>query len=482
MGARFVWFGGIFAVIFLLVCAMTDNRVMAQAPVTAGTRKVARPIGEITSKKANKEAIERLRQMSPEEIEALDKKLAQALTLYYDRKFGQALPIFKEIADKVETMDIMFWIGTSAMKVGQVELAIEKFQKMLAIDPTLHRVRLELAVAYFMAGEYEKSRQQLELVQKVSPPPAVQKNINKLMAAINERTRKVFWNLRFSQGFLWDDNVSSGPDQRELAVLGGTLVLNKESQKLRDEAMVSNLLGNVLFDVGQRNGLMWNTTGSFYYRAYTDYHKFNYVAADLSTGPWWVGRRDIAKVPLGFTRRDFGSEKLSYTIHLDPNYEHFFTRHFSLRAFFSFSSENYFAQRNDPLDNYNYRYELSPNLYLANRKYIISLSLGIENHNAEAGRFSYEAPYVGLACFARLPTMTELSFRYQYARRDYDGRPLFYAIDRTDRRRQIALVLSQSFFKRFFASFSFSYLNNDSNAGLYDFDRKTYSLNVGFRL
>ncbi|MBW1936086.1 MAG: hypothetical protein JRI84_11145, partial [Deltaproteobacteria bacterium] len=56
-----------------------------------------------------------------------------------------------------------------------------------------------------------------------------------------------------------------------------------------------------------------------YYRAYTDYHKFNYVAADFSTGPWWVGRRDIAKVPLGFTRRDFGSEKLSYTIHLDPN-------------------------------------------------------------------------------------------------------------------------------------------------------------------
>jgi len=59
-----------------------------------------------TDAKVNKKAVKKLREMTPEKINAIDKKLAEALILYYDRKFGLALPIFKEIADQVETMDI----------------------------------------------------------------------------------------------------------------------------------------------------------------------------------------------------------------------------------------------------------------------------------------------------------------------------------------------------------------------------------------
>jgi tetratricopeptide (TPR) repeat protein len=239
--------------------------------------------------------------MSPEEIKALDKKLAEALILYYDRKFARALPIFKEIAGKVETMDIMFWVGTSAMKVGETQLAIRNFKKMLAIDPKLHRVRLELAAAYFTLGHYDAARRELELVQAASPPPSVQKNVEKLLAVIEERGRKVFWNLRLSEGFLWDNNINAGPDHNELEVVGGTLTLDRTSAKLRDEARVTDVAGNVIYDVGERNGLMWNTTASFYKLAYLDYSQFNYKAMDVTTGPWWAGRSEILKIPLGNT-------------------------------------------------------------------------------------------------------------------------------------------------------------------------------------
>lgn len=110
------------------------------------------PAGEVEFKVANQEALDKLRQMTPAEIEALDQKLAEALILYYDREFARALPIFREIAGKVETMDVMFWIGTSAMQTGETRLAIDKFKRMLEIDPKLHRVRLELAATYFGHG------------------------------------------------------------------------------------------------------------------------------------------------------------------------------------------------------------------------------------------------------------------------------------------------------------------------------------------
>jgi Flp pilus assembly protein TadD len=116
------------------------------------------PTGEVGATKTNAAAAEKLSKMDPREIATLDALMAHALTLYYDREFALALPIFKELADKAETMDIMFWLGTSAAKTGENELAIEKFQKMLTIDPDLYRVRLDLASVYFSMGRYDEAR------------------------------------------------------------------------------------------------------------------------------------------------------------------------------------------------------------------------------------------------------------------------------------------------------------------------------------
>ncbi|NQT68457.1 MAG: tetratricopeptide repeat protein, partial [Desulfobacteraceae bacterium] len=267
------------SVILFLVCLFfLTFPVFAQEQNPSSTSPVEEKetTGEADFTEADKEAIGNFFRMSPQEIEALGKKLEEALNLYHDRKFGQALPIFKEIANQVETMDIMFWLGTSAIKVGETQLAIQKFKKMLEIDPKLHRVRLELAAAYFTMGKYNEVRRELETVKVAAPPEPVQRNIERLLAAIEERTRKVYWNIRLSEGFQWDDNVSGGPDQRELAVLGGTLTLDKESAKLRDEASITNLSGNILYDT-KKWGLMWNTTADIYYKNYFEYSKFNFA-------------------------------------------------------------------------------------------------------------------------------------------------------------------------------------------------------------
>ena len=118
----------------------------------------------------DKKALKKLQEMSPEGVEDLDKKLAEALTLFYDREYARALPIFTEIAGTVETMDVMFWYGSCAAKVGEVDVAINKFMQMLDIDPNLYRVRLELATVYFGLGRYADARHELNSVLEAKPP------------------------------------------------------------------------------------------------------------------------------------------------------------------------------------------------------------------------------------------------------------------------------------------------------------------------
>ena len=75
----------------------------------------------------DKKAMKKLNAMSPEEVEALDEKLAEALTLFYDGQYARALPLFKEVSEKVDTMDVMFWSATCASKAGEADLAVRKF-------------------------------------------------------------------------------------------------------------------------------------------------------------------------------------------------------------------------------------------------------------------------------------------------------------------------------------------------------------------
>lgn len=481
MPARFVFSYVLVVLILIVFLFLPCAGAQSQRPFASLMIAQNEYTGEADTKNVNHEAVEKLRRMTPEEIKALDKKLAEALVLYYDRKFASALPIFKEIAGQVETMDIMFWLGTSAMKVGETDLALRHFKKMLDIDPRLHRVRLDLATTYFSMGRYDDARRELEIVKEASPPPGVQKNIEKLLAAIDERTRKVSWNLRLSQGILWDDNINSGPEQKAYPVIGGTLTPGTLSSKLSDEASVTNIAGNLLYNIGEPKGLMWNTTASFYNKSYFEYSQFDYLNMDITTGPWWVGRRDIVKVPFGFSSDDYENDRLSYAYHFDPNYEHHFSRYFSLKGLYSYRDERYYSVANDDLDNISRRVELTPRVYLVNRKHTFSATIGYENRNADADRFSYDGPYYAVSYFTRFPTSTEFFMRYQRMSRGYDGKPILYNRYREDVRQTVTAVLSQGFYKYFFASLAFSFMDNNSNLELYDYDKTTYTVSVGCR-
>ena len=299
---------------FIVVLAVN---FLTTAPAHSQTSSQATPsvtIGNGDFKTANQEAVDKLRQMPPGKIAALDDKLAEALTLYYDGKFAQALPIFKGISADVETMDIMWWLGTSAMKAGEARLAIEKFNKMLAIDSKLYRVRLELAVAYFELRQYNEARRELEIVKQSQPPPEVLKNIDKLLGAITESTKKVTWNVRFSQGIQWDSNVSSGPDQKILSVTGGTLTLPDGATKTSDWASIENFSGNILYDFGEKNGFMWNTTADLYNQFYFNYGRYNYPPGRCHHRPVVGGPAGYRENPRGYLQA--GIRQLAPVNHL----------------------------------------------------------------------------------------------------------------------------------------------------------------------
>jgi len=431
-----------FVLVFILLSLAGAGPVLAQETSDPPGYKVK-----------NQEAVQKLRLMSKQEIDNLDAIISQALELYYDRKYTAALPVFLDIAEKVETMDIMFWIGTSAARSGKLDLAKEQYEKMLQIDPSLDRVRLELATVYFAMGKNEAARKELETVKAGDPPAQVMASIQRLEKAIEDRSRKYAWNVRASAGWIWDDNITSGPDAGVYTLPGGsTFTPAPGSSKIRDDGFVATVTGNYLYDIGDPKSFMWNTGANVYSKTYRNFGEYDYLAANIYTGPWWTNRDGIAKVPFNYTTTYYGSDRLSYLMSVDPSYEHFFSPLFSLRGAYTYKDERYFNEsRAADLDSISHIIELAPSFYFQNRRHILTARLGYDHHTAKSHTFSYYAPYAALSYFTRFPLRTELYLAYQWTQRDYaKAQPFPYAGQmRLDKRHYYTASISQPFLKYF---------------------------------
>ena len=439
----------------------------------------------------DQKALEKLKKMTPEEVDELDKLLAQALTLFYDREYARALPIFRNISDTVETMDVMFWLASCAAKSGEIDMAINKLNQMLDIDPNLHRVRLELATVYFGLARYDDARRELNKVLEAEPPEAVRNNIQKLLASIDEKTKRVFTNFRFSQGIKRDSNVSAGPDNSSIDVyLGGTLELTNTQYQLADWVTVTNMAGNVLYDGGEKNSWMWNTTGSFYQTHNLEYCQFDYTQARITTGPWWIGRKSILKIPFGYADNIYEHDKLYYTFEFSPTYEYFFTPGFSLRGKYSHTRDIYEpttgpGDRSDQ-DNDTHIYEINPNFYFNNRNDILSFYITDKNVKAKGRRFTYDALSISVSYFKRFNLFDwdmEFYSRYKHTKKEYYTPALLWpeAYLRSDVKHNVYAVISRNFLNKYFVSLSWNWIDNRSNTSLYDFTKFFYGLDIGVK-
>jgi tetratricopeptide (TPR) repeat protein len=463
---------------------LAAHPALAQNEPAEGTGLSKTPASEAFDQKA----LEKLQRMSPEEVGELDRKLAEALTLYYDREYARALPIFQDIADTVETMDVAFWLASCAAKAGEHELAVRKFKEMLRVDPDLHRVRLELATVYYSQGRYAEARDELSTVLEADPPEPVRRNIEKLLASIDARTRRLYTNLRVSFGIQKDSNVSSGPDESFIVVPGGGIIgpLTETQKEARDEVAVLNMAGNALYDMGDRRGFMWNSTGTLYNTHNFEHIQFDFLHWRLTTGPWWVWQKGVFKLPFGYAQNTFEHDHLFDTWDITPSYEHFITPKFSLKGTFGYIRDTYEPADKVGQDNLKRLIELTANLYLNQRRDILSFSVADEDSNAKDPRFGYDAIHWAASYFKRFNMFDwdmEFYARYKYTLKHYTAAALLWPVGehRKDNRHNFYTVLSRNFGKYYFTSVSFNYIDNESTVGLYDFDKFIYNLSVGFK-
>jgi hypothetical protein len=142
---------------------------------------------------------------------------------------GEAWPLCASIdREAVEEADL--WCGVAAVDVGRAAEGSLSIERYVLKHPGDVRARLELARAYFYAGDDVSARREFEAVRAVDPPPEVRAGIDRYLEALAARETQYKPSVRgfVEAGFGYDTNVNAGVAQADIAlpVLGPVTVAN----------------------------------------------------------------------------------------------------------------------------------------------------------------------------------------------------------------------------------------------------------------
>ena len=175
------------------------------------------------------------------------------------------------------------WCGVAAVDIGRSGEGVLALERYVLQFPDDARARLELARAYFYAGDDVRSREEFEAVARSRPPPEVQAGIDRYLAALTDREaryrgrRTAFVEV----GGGYDSNANAGVAQADigLPVLGPVTV---DDFGVRKESAFGWLAAGAEIRHPVSAGLTVNGSiygGGAFYGSASEFNLANYGAA-----------------------------------------------------------------------------------------------------------------------------------------------------------------------------------------------------------
>lgn len=130
-----------------------------------------------------------------------------------------------------------YLLGLAALDSGKADKASLALERVLAVNPNFVGARLDLARAYFALGDLERAKTEFEAVQAQNPPPAARTVIEQYLAAIDKKLNPGTTITGYLEGTIGYDtnvNTATAASQVFIPVFGASLTLDSSSVAARD--------------------------------------------------------------------------------------------------------------------------------------------------------------------------------------------------------------------------------------------------------
>ena len=199
--------------------------------------------------------------------------------------------------------DLDFLYGSIAMAREDWQTAIARFRAMLIRDPTLPRVRLDLALSYFRAEEDSSATYHFrQVLGDKDLPPVVRARTLAFLDAI--RRRKT-WSVSAAVALAPDSNINAATSSRQVNLFGFPAQLSEDARQTSGVGLNANISGG--FEARISPDLRFRTSARLYTRTYKK-SKFNDRTLILRAGPRFLFDKFDLRPELTARARRLGGE------------------------------------------------------------------------------------------------------------------------------------------------------------------------------
>ncbi|WP_419906622.1 surface lipoprotein assembly modifier [Hoeflea sp.] len=201
-----------------------------------------------------------------------------------------------------DTLDFLH--GQIALARQDWRTAQRRFRAMLARDPGLTRVRLDLALAHYRAGEFERAERHFRLALSAPGLPGdVRANALSMLHLIG-REKAEGWTFGVALALAPDSNINNATDAQKL----GLFTLSQDARRTSGVGLVADMHGGYTATV--RPGLQFRVNGGLRTRSYRE-SRFNERIAGLNAGPRFLFGRSVLHPEVHVRQRWIGGDVYS---------------------------------------------------------------------------------------------------------------------------------------------------------------------------
>jgi hypothetical protein len=219
---------------------------------------------------------------------------------------GEARVLLQDLSRRYpDSNDVDFLLGLLAVEAADYRLAIRHFRAILSREPGAMRVRLELARAFYLDGDYENAFRQFQFARAGNPPESVVASIDRFLSLIRQQKS---WSYSLSMAVAPDTNINNGTSDREAVIFGLPFELSDDARRRSGTGVAVEGGAEFAPRISERARL--RIGAAVQHREYSG-KDYDDLTVALHTGPRLVtGKWDLNLLGTGFQRR-LGGRRLS---------------------------------------------------------------------------------------------------------------------------------------------------------------------------
>jgi tetratricopeptide (TPR) repeat protein len=392
-----------------------------------------------------------------------DQALGLAAKWILENQFGPARQMLEGLAKaKPGDPQVSFLQGQLEFAEGNYGKAVALYRGMLSRDPSLLRVRLELARALFAARDYDAARYHFEIALGQTLDENVRQNIYAFLRAIQGR---VSW-FSFSVIFGPDSNPNSATSARTIDLLGVPFDVNPDARARKAFGMVVNAQGRYAFGEDNR----YFAAGALEYRNYEGSFADS-EALELTLGRSVVTGQALWTAEFGPLAAGFQDQELYHGWIARITNALPFGERFLSNSYFSLKRLEYPRFAHLTSDQY---WAGTTVRYAIDATSAVWTSATLWTNRAREQPFSYNAVEASVGYSKELPARFNLQVQFFANRYVYDELQPLFGEDRKDRlaRLDLAVTARDWTLYGFAPRLSVSTARNTSTIALFSYTRR----------